>query len=170
MDNLAAALQGAKLRKVQPQEKEAAATSAVPSAAQIDAYCNRVRECDLDAWYDQLKSFTFKTVFLPISPAEGRSIMKKEPAKLTELTQRIDAVIQQFGGMAFGKLSSRSPKDVTVEHPKTVELYQQFLQAYETQDGNNRLKAVNRAHITALKVSSGSGALKNFLKNCRFNY
>lgn len=104
-------------------------TSLVKRSAALNAF-------SLENWYDALAEHTFKTVWLPISVAEGRALFgvgggagnassspsKEEAAAgplLEGLARRIDDALGSFGttagkpSSAFLRLSTRSPKDST---------------------------------------------------------
>ena len=100
-------------------------TSLVERSAALNAF-------SLENWYDALSEHTFKTVWLPISVAEGRALFgggggnasasptKEEAAAdlLEGLARRIDDALDSFGtttqpSSAFLRLSTRSPKDST---------------------------------------------------------
>lgn len=133
-----------------------------------------MRQLDLDAWFSSFSEHTMRTEFVSVSQEEARVIEKggsgvdlEKNGDLANLMHRIDAVVARFGGSAFGKMSSRSPKDATVNHPRTFQLYQKFLAEEPEKDGDAKLKAVNRAHIAALRVSGGRELLQLFLDSER---
>ena len=101
-------------------------TSLVERSAALNAF-------SLENWYDALAEHTFKTVWLPISVAEGRALFSggggnaassspdatAADALLEGLARRIDDALGSFGttaakpSSAFLRLSTRSPKDST---------------------------------------------------------
>lgn len=75
----------------------------------------RVRECDLDVWYEKLEQVTFPTRTIPISIDFAKSMVAAIKARKKGFdvphveVQQLQAAIAEFGN-AFVKLSSRSPK------------------------------------------------------------
>lgn len=41
----------------------------------------RVRQMDLDAWYDRFRDHTFETVFVPLSVADGKAFVDAQKRK-----------------------------------------------------------------------------------------
>ena len=131
-------LASVKLRATAPPPTRTAVTA---NAVERERYLNqRLRDCDLEAWYDALKDFTFPAIFLPISQEEGRAIITRftrhkngkaalqslrtntSPKDiLVDLTRRINDAGAQLPSRrrtspesfpsVFVKLSCRSPKD-----------------------------------------------------------
>ena len=87
---------------------------------------------DLHNWYGPLKSYTYKTVWFPLTLKAGKAVQAKyrhlmlegsapsdeEETILNELSQQLQSAIKQQNwekNGAFVRLSSRSPKDVGLE-------------------------------------------------------
>lgn len=75
------------------------------------------------------------------------------------------------------KLSSRSPKDSTIAGQQTWKLFSEFLEAQrkfnnletiQQLDLNTKVIGLNRAHIQAMKVSSGQEAMDLLLQSERY--
>lgn len=87
----------------------------------------------------------------------------EQTALLDALAARIDVVLARFGGVGFAKLSSRSAKDATVE--RSLAHFHALVDAAPAgspADSNFKIICLNRAHIQALKVSSGKEVLALF--------
>jgi hypothetical protein len=177
-----------KKNKLQTTETKESAIKLETASDQdeLQQYIKRVREVDIDAWYDALESVTYDTKFLPISKEEAHAFMEaftchkhskelQEPhhTTLKQIEKRLDGVLGQWkGNGAFVKISSRSPKDASIASARTIDLFNKysfvhfcclclcrFLEGTE-KDDNSKLIAINRAHILALKSMSGSEAVK----------
>lgn len=97
----------------------------------------RVREVDIDAWYDALKNVTYDTKFLPISKEEAYAFLEafdchkhskeiREPHRgiLNEIAVKLDQIFAEWKGHgAFVKISSRSPKDASIASNRTIDLF-----------------------------------------------
>jgi hypothetical protein len=160
-----------KLKHVQHVEK--APVAAADGGEELRVVMARVRECDLDVWYDRLKHVTFATEFIPLSRDDAKTMCSAYKQKtgatavLPHLVERLDAAIARFGGVAFVKLSSRSPKDATVGGEETRALFLKHLACSAEQDDNAKFVSLNRAHIDALAVRSGTSALGLLLRSER---
>jgi len=135
------------------------AASAIDTAAaleqqqqQLDMCRQRVREADIEVWYDGVKEHTYPSVFMPISVDEARAMTAAfahqrakrleattgvaakalEPrlvALLADVEARLQRTIDDFQAPfleqergLFVKLSSRSPKDATVTSGRTLQV------------------------------------------------
>ncbi len=167
--------------------------SSADQAGELQVLMARVRECDLDVWYERLHKWTFPTEFIPLSRGEASAICNaykrhESAAALPDLArtlQAVDAAIARFGGVAFVKLSSRSPKvnlfcfscaalmmnwsskDATVAGERTKRHFERALAESAEKDDNAVFAALNRAHINALAVNGAAEALDLFLKSER---
>lgn len=80
-------------------------------------------------WIEGLKEYTFETEFVALSVADARGMVrvikeKRGETVVLEGREALDEIIQRFG-VAFVKLSSRSPKDATVVGERTRKCYQE---------------------------------------------
>lgn len=152
------------LRHVEPPARRVEAGSAADAAELLRVLTARVRECDMDQWYDRLAAHTFSTRFVPLSVADARVLVAAHKKKTSGVSLTcaalLDEAITAFGGRAFVKLSSRSPKDATVAGERTRACYERLLAAGpHPPSDNDKLVALNRAHIDALCVGSATEAL-----------
>jgi len=132
----------------------------------------------MERWYSipQLRSFTPRTVFVPLSRPTANAlhahiemkvycrkekIGEEEQKLVEELTQQIHDVIQnEFGNQAFVKLSTRSPKDTL-----TAAINNRMKEALESElaksDGSDNGDAIAfcAAVRNAMRVTSGEEAL-----------
>lgn len=161
---------GVRLKKVVVAPKE---VRGGVGEEEVAAYARRVREMDLDAWYDRLAPWTFRTTLVPLSLEEGRALVQackgnKLVPLLKDVEKKIDAAMG--GKSAFVKLSSRSPKDSALAGERTRKLFRAALEEKKKEkqkeaeeeelDDNDRLAAANWAHIAALRCESGEEALQ----------
>ena len=159
-----------RLKHVQVEKKEQLASDG--GSEELRVVMARVRECDLDVWYERLKHVTFPTEFIPLSRDDAKAMcvaykQKQEKAHFSALVEQLDAAIGRFGGVAFVKLSSRSPKDATVGGEATRALFRTHLAVSKEQDDNAKFICLNRAHIDALSVRSGAEAMALLLRSER---
>jgi hypothetical protein len=188
---LAAALSHLKRRQPEARANEA---QLADSLANEKARNARLRACDLEAWYDRLKSFTFPTLFVPLSPDEARSMItiyheKKrngsfcEPASVQEsypslaaLAGRIDEAIAQLLAASsdkrgvFAKLSSRSPKDSRMCEARAFENVKEQLCTRFTDKAlsvNELYSTVLSCGIQSLRLSDATEVLEAFLTSDR---
>ncbi|KAL6066399.1 hypothetical protein QOT17_009587 [Balamuthia mandrillaris] len=140
---------------------------------------------NIERWYEPIKDFTFKTVFLPLKQDSAAALSRAclvrlsggteqqvlEHAQDGELLEELERVLEEAirpfreaGNAAFVKLSSRSPKDATVASGKTDALYQEIIERFQQEgrviDDNAKVCALYEAHLSALKVFSGKEALE----------
>lgn len=139
----AALLRNVKLRSSKSSlDKKLAVTSALRLESALNSKRNneRLRAVDIEAWYDDIKEHTFKTVFVPIAPRDAKAIVAayqskkasnmdaktqgseddatlttEQKACLVALKTKIDQAMLTMQSAktngVFAKLSSRSPKD-----------------------------------------------------------
>eukprot|EP01090_Pellita_catalonica_P001587 TRINITY_DN11357_c0_g1_i1.p1 TRINITY_DN11357_c0_g1~~TRINITY_DN11357_c0_g1_i1.p1 ORF type:complete len:292 (+),score=44.69 TRINITY_DN11357_c0_g1_i1:123-998(+) len=92
------------------------------------------------------------------------------------LEKKIDTYTQRFPDGAFVRLSTRSPKDSALGHPKTAKNFESELAKQPLPDSattleieNNRLIALINSATKALRVTSGAEAMALFLRSERVN-
>jgi len=72
-----------------------------------------------------------------------------------------------FKDGSFVKLSSRSAKDATVGSEKTFNIYRELISKVSNPTDNDRLIAINRAHILALRMTSANEIIQIFTSSER---
>jgi len=108
--------------------------------------------------------------------AKLEALMSPEELQvLRDVEASIDPAIRAFAashGGAFVKLSSRSPKDAALCHPRTKELLRQMIE--QSTAPPNSLEAdiedlifFTRAISQALRVRTGAEAMRLMLRSCR---
>ena len=128
------ALRNVKLKKTETK-------SSSPNTADIlkneQEQNKRLRDCDIEAWYEQLKNYTFKTVFVEFTVAEAEEIVKRyrkekhDEEAILGLERKIDEALKSFGGKGvFVKLSSRSPKDSTMCQNRAFSMITERIKAH----------------------------------------
>eukprot|EP00005_Dracoamoeba_jomungandri_P004086 CAMPEP_0174251732 /NCGR_PEP_ID=MMETSP0439-20130205/1466_1 /TAXON_ID=0 /ORGANISM="Stereomyxa ramosa, Strain Chinc5" /LENGTH=321 /DNA_ID=CAMNT_0015332129 /DNA_START=15 /DNA_END=976 /DNA_ORIENTATION=- len=142
-------------------------------------FLEKIHSLNLENWYPLLSRFTFNTQFVDLSQIQARALVRehervasikahegeKENDKQTisNLENEINTKVATFGSDvgAFIRLSTRSPKDATLNHSKTNELFEQELDLLgdKREDENSRLIALIKSSINSLKVFSGKEAL-----------
>jgi hypothetical protein len=144
------------------------------------------QEYEMNTWYYDIEDLTFPTTFIQLTPEIiGASInassyntrRKTEPTStsnvLESLEAEIDKQLQEFGGAAFVKLNTRSPKDVVFEskNDKVEELLRAEitkLQATnQTITANDELIAFIKAGTHAMKYTSGREVIKMMTDSSR---
>src|SRR5262249_11808306 len=78
-------------------------------------WLKRLGPCLYENWPQALKDLSFRTELVELMEADRKAIWAamdgKEAPELAPLLAKLDHAIAAFGGEAFVKLSSRSPKD-----------------------------------------------------------
>eukprot|EP00019_Armaparvus_languidus_P000987 CAMPEP_0168605554 /NCGR_PEP_ID=MMETSP0420-20121227/16045_1 /TAXON_ID=498008 /ORGANISM="Pessonella sp." /LENGTH=355 /DNA_ID=CAMNT_0008645051 /DNA_START=22 /DNA_END=1089 /DNA_ORIENTATION=- len=172
--DLSAALKNVSLRSTVNHES-ANVNSTVESlkaAVQAEKANNqKLRDVDLESWYDRLKQWTYETVFVSVTPQECEILMQiyKSPSTVETqqreiidlLKKRIDVAIQPFSNGVFAKLSSRSPKDSAVAEQKALEMIKKRLTQTERVrvDANFIKTTVMECGIKALKASNADDVI-----------
>jgi hypothetical protein len=110
-------LQGVQLRKTAgPSVSVDTAVALKEGLAAEKAANKRLRDVDMEAWYTELELHTFPTIFVPITPADGRAMaagywQKKDQQKpltaedqalLAALEGKIAAALEGFGAGSEG--------------------------------------------------------------------
>lgn len=96
------------------------------------------------------------------------TLTPEEDGILVEIMQRLEKVLSgSFKGSAFVKLSSRCPKDAVVGSEETMEILHKILPHPEAADDNEKIIALNKAHIQALHCKSGKQVLDLMLRSER---
>ena len=162
-----------KLKHVEKKDNPKKTTDVEENGASLALLIRRVRECDLDVWYEKLEKHTFATRMIPISVELARrmvaAIKKRTGLEKNDVhpeLEELEKVIVSFG-CAFVKLSSRSPKDATVAGERTRAAFEREFAACEEKDDNAKFICLNRAHISALSVTCAKDALDLLLASER---
>jgi len=77
--------------------------------------------------------------------------------------------MDRFPAGCFVKLSSRSAKDATVASERTIQIFKEILAGIPNPTMNDRLIAINRAHILAQCHSNAKNVLDMFVQSERIN-
>jgi len=125
-----------------------------------------------EKWYDILSSCTIPTEIVPLTKDDALKMIRVYNTKilevedLNELKGKLDAAIQKFNGVAFVKLSTRSPKDVVEDNIALLEeLLIKNLTALKMTTGdikpteNEQLIAYMKSVHESLSVKNGDSAL-----------
>jgi len=182
MSNLLSELQkGKSLKKTATKEQTTNLNEEIKRDQQQKQDMNfihdKIRNTDLEMWYDKIKDLTYETKFLPISLQEGKAmhhfyeskgtLSPSQPETLNQLEQKLQQAIEEYSKHGvFVKLSSRSPKDASVASQKTIKIFEELLEKSPNND-NAKLIAINRAHILALKMDSAKEILTTMLSSER---
>lgn len=170
---------------------DASPATLVGEVARERARNARLRACDLEAWYDRLAPYTFRTTFVSITPEEARAMLAAYRAKkrgsgaeasaehralLAALENRIaEAMVVLLGRDTergvFAKLSSRSPKDSRLCEARALAKVKERLLAHRASGGivdtNTVLTATMGCGIQALRLTTASDVLECFLTSER---
>lgn len=141
-----------------------------------------VSQTNIENWYEDLKEYTFETVFVPISTDEAtvlkhaiehvkgkKQLTEHEQSTLSSFEMQLEGEIQKFrekDKYVFVRLSTRSPKDSDILSERSEEVYQRFLNESD-KSKNSQVIARIRAGIRSLKVASGADALDILLHSDR---
>lgn len=143
---------------------------------------------DIDVWYPLVKSFTFRSVFLPLLKTECKAIQayynvvhRRTQSELTSqdidalqrLKEDVDALLErEFSGKkeCFVRLCGRSPKDGDPLHPQQVYAdynlkLESYLKEKKMTPTNAKMAAI--AQTSWLKVRSGAEAMALVLSSER---
>jgi hypothetical protein len=132
----------------------------------------------LETWYEPLKEFTMKTIFVPISLQEAELIydicefkknnLSEEKEKMIKkIETNLDNALKEFNMKAFVKLSTRSPKDaiVDISNLKMKETLLELLKQSKTP--NEDTIAFSNAKRICSVFTSGKEVLDLFSKSSR---
>lgn len=133
-----------------------------------------VSQTNIENWYEDLKDYTFESVFLTISVEEATALKhaieqwkgkveltRQEQSTISSIQKRLEIEVQKFrtkDKYVFVRLSTRSPKDSDILSERSEESYQRFLKESD-KSKNSQVIARIRSGIHSLKVASGSEAL-----------
>ena len=172
----------AKLRKVSGSARPVAALAITEAVELEKEQQRRLRECDLEAWYESLKENTMRTELVDLSPQEARALQARFRHKETEetiehlerLEKRIELTMtnnQSFvsNDGVFAKLSSRSPKDSTFCQIKAMAFVKERLLRIDpaTIDSNVVAEVIIQSSIDSLKLSNASEIIQCFATSDR---
>eukprot|EP00092_Neocalanus_flemingeri_P092360 GFUD01117232.1.p1 GENE.GFUD01117232.1~~GFUD01117232.1.p1 ORF type:complete len:339 (+),score=100.60 GFUD01117232.1:86-1102(+) len=146
-------------------------------------YFRLMKETYFEKYYEQIEEFTFKSVIIPLTLEDIKSIfeanMEFETSGNSEhdlkcIAVKIDEGIRQVKIKAnsdckvFVRLSSRSPKDAIYHLEEFSDLYQQKLQEFDDkEDLFSKLHAFYKASTGVLAVSTGTEAAELLRKSNR---
>ncbi len=126
-----------KLKKVDVKQKEA---PRVVICADSADYSRLMKEAYFEEYYEDIKSFTFKTEFQFLSKQQAKLLTQEHRAYLKnsnsmqdslnsegvqEIIRNIDGKAKELNTRIFVRLSSRSPKDAALFVPQFSQLFQQ---------------------------------------------
>jgi hypothetical protein len=144
----------------------------------------RLRQVDIESWYDSIKEFTYPTAFVPLSVNAANTIVSeyhklkadsshdwRQNSTLCQLESEITQAMEenQFSEV-FAKLSSRSPKDSRLCQKKAKQLaLQRLLELKQHQElsTNDLAVAIMSTGIEVLKMNSAYEVLSTFLTSDR---
>ena len=177
---------------------------------QIEEYDKYVKSFDIEAWYEPLKDITFPTEYVALQYEEAQilhsmcedvmqlnktiaitqdidtknkllqQVKNMDISKLSDLCQRIDAVINKwkpsdeeknnddFG--VFVKLSSRSAKDATDAEERLQSLFTKYCEQNQAKDDNDRVRELLKAATHCMKVSSAKQVISMFIHSERIHH
>jgi len=176
------------LKPTQRVEKPTALSLAEGLAAEkagqeaADIINSKVRGADIEQWYDALKDVTYETVFLPITIEEGKAMVEIYDSKDTgasvspqlnetirAMTSKLQTVMNKYESGCFIKLSSRSAKDSSISSDRTKNIFRKLINEVPNPTLNDKLIAINRAHILALQLTDAKEVVDMFLGSERIN-
>jgi hypothetical protein len=126
-----------KLKKVEVKQKDA---PKVVICADSQDYARLMKEAYFEEYYEDIKSFTFKTEFQSLSKQQAKLLTQAHQAYLKnsnsiqdslnsegvqEIIKNIDIKAKELNTRIFVRLSSRSPKDAALLVPQFAQLFQQ---------------------------------------------
>ena len=146
-----------------------------------DDYYRLMKETYFEKYYEQIEEFTFKSVIVPLTLKDIKTIYDVEfensmetELDMSQLVQKIDQGIVEIRTRAdsecqvFVRLSSRSPKDAIFHLPAFSDAYAQYLQQFENKDNLfSKLHAWYKASTSVLSVSTGLAACELLRKSNR---
>lgn len=132
---------------------------------------------DIDAWYPRLRSFTFPTVFVPLTLEEAHAIVHcyreciqgrrgtltpVDAGVLRELERRLDVALQEdaLQGCAFPRLCGRSLKDADVLRPeRALRQFEERLASLQASSAGGSLEMQALLSVEWMRVESGAETL-----------
>lgn len=142
----------------------------------------RLRDVDIESWYENIKDFTYPTIFVPLSMEEAQSLIKhyfilkkdinseewKEDQHLSKLYVQIqEEIIKSNFSAVFAKLSSRSPKDSRLCQQRARELSLEILNSKKNPSTNEIVQTIMKSGIQVLKMNTVDDLFKMFLTSNR---
>mmetsp|Transcript_9583 Transcript_9583/g.12433 ORF Transcript_9583/g.12433 Transcript_9583/m.12433 type:complete len:363 (-) Transcript_9583:50-1138(-) len=134
-------------------------------------------DAGVDSWYETLKESTFASSFISFKSRDEIDALMSQNFRdesvrkiLSDLEQRLDRFIQEeHNGLAFVKLSSRSPKDSKIILDKAAEEFHKATKSaqYTAMNGNDKWAAFSNEVRKACMVRSGEEALALLLNSER---
>jgi hypothetical protein len=169
------------LRKTELQQKESKPEEMI--VKDESDYFRLIRETYFEEYYTQIEEFTFKSVIVPLTLEDIKTIYdaalefessKTSEMDMTGIAQKIDKGIEMIRTktnsecQVFVRLSSRSPKDAIYHLPEFRALYGQYLDQFEDKDDIfSRLHAFYKASTSVLSISTGIAATELMRKSNR---
>lgn len=135
-----------------------------------------LKQCGVEVWYESVAELTPLTRFLTLSKGHISSLVNGHHAftssgvmepflsvLLEELGGSIDHVLEEFGGSAFVRLSSRSPKDAAFFVPQTSNAMRAVIQRepskYSVLDMNGTVRLLLETSLASMQVRCARDAL-----------
>jgi hypothetical protein len=175
-----------KLKRVETKDSSGVLANAIATEKEMN---RRMREADVDFWYDAIKELTYETVFVSITPKEAEAMASyynanvsgavpsdETNAVLAEVERRVDDAMKPFGGDGvFVKLASRSPKDATNRGEAASEALKKCLEDLNRQlDKENRrptpddvVNVVFQAHIASFRLYNAHEVMQTLVHSNR---
>eukprot|EP01094_Clydonella_sp_ATCC50884_P021166 TRINITY_DN458_c0_g1_i3.p1 TRINITY_DN458_c0_g1~~TRINITY_DN458_c0_g1_i3.p1 ORF type:complete len:228 (+),score=56.62 TRINITY_DN458_c0_g1_i3:65-748(+) len=168
-------------------------TSAAEEATHMEKVVEKDSKYLVDGWLEALSEHTFETHFVALSEAHADAILRhhkltavpasllsieqqaalgRNQAVLDDLAASIDEAIAKVGGVAFVRLSSRSPKDAVLQSGRMEACFAELqaeVRADYPQGDEIELERIAfiRACGRALRVKTGKEALDLFVASMR---
>jgi hypothetical protein len=163
------------------------------SVAREKELYRRLRNADIESWYESIADYTYPTIFLPITIQQAKAFIqqyntkykyrttesaeegKHTEATLNELnTQICTAIKSLYSGSdekepisLFVKLSSRSPKDSKLRQQVALDILGQELKDLTEATENNIVASIMKANIQCLKLKSADEIMETLASSDR---
>jgi len=144
-------------------------------------------EYAIETWYKHIREFTFVSEFLDLNEDEAKAIhsviksswinsthtpSQDDLNKVQQVERRVESAVIKFGGKAFVKLNTRSPKDAVYEikNDKVSEILDPLLKELQKKKNvteNDELIAFFSSCNKAMMVTSGKQAMNLLCRSSR---
>jgi hypothetical protein len=170
------------LKRVETKDSSSVDQNIVANEKEMN---RRMRESDVDFWYDSIKELTYETIFIPITPNEARAMAAHYKARLDEtplapefqqsldlVQQRVAQGMEIFGSDGvFVKLASRSPKDATNRSAAASKVLKILLEEREKTGKkptpDEIINIVFQAHISSFRLFTAKEVMETLLHSNR---
>ncbi len=151
--------------KLRPTAAKPAVVAPAPTICETDAdYASLMEETQLETFLDKLGDVTFRTFVLPLNQADLRAAHETRQwrgvASLEQLARAVDEGMKERGWpLVFVRLSSRSPKDAALSHPRFREVLRRHYEQLPPKERNSKLLALYAASTEVMGCATGAQAL-----------